>query len=133
MIYEFEYGVLATPNINDYVPFDGQILMFCLQYQQESLVGSDWWSGVGVSGLFVYNSNSIIRRLDQNTTFFNVVKQGVGDYWRLTVVEHEGINDIKWEIFSDFTRTDLLYYGFASSLHDSNEYSELYETIEQPN
>ena len=134
-IYEFEYGVRATPNINDTIPFDNAILMFTLQYQQESIIGSDWWSGVGVSGLFVYNSNSSIQRKDQNqsASFFTIVKHGVGDYWRLTVVQNQAINDIKWEIFSDSARTDLLYYGYISSLHDSNEYSELYETIEQPN
>jgi len=121
-VYEFEYGIRTSADISDTnIPSVEQILIFSTQTQHST---TDVFTGPYGPNLLIHYTSSTMSRYDGNSgpnNHWNVVKEGVGDYWRLTVAENtnntDTFNDLKWEIFSDADRTDLLYWGWMSYSH----------------
>ena len=124
-VYEFEYGIRGTKTEYDPNPHTGYIVFGLTNKPKDQTHGWDA-SGPDLNINYKHGGDRMYPHTGAKPPArWRVHREGVGDYWRLTVDFYGGkeqfdddgmvLKDIKWEIFSDPDRTRRLYSGWMSA------------------
>lgn len=130
-VYEFEYGIRGSKTEYDPNPTTGYVVFGLTNKPKEQT--SSWNApGPDLSINYKHGGDRMYPHTGTKTpTRWTVHREGVGDFWRLTVDFYGGkeqydedgmiLKDIKWEIFADADRTRRLYSGWMSAAEGTDD------------